>query len=238
MVTTYNDTHMFYGASGELICGKDSNDLPYLQMGQTDRSVTIAQKILSEYSNADWLIHAEECEAPIWETSFAIFYEGRALFRPSAFSATTKLRKLSEIEFGVLPYPLMDSTQTEYFSYCSTGATAGIAIPISAKDPEYSAYMIEAYSAWAKNYLTKAYYEVNLRYKDLRDDESEEMLDIIFSNIVYDMGLCYNFGGLATMMKELCMANSTDVVSTIEGKVDQAQTKINELIEMYANQEE
>ena len=237
MVSSYGDASGFYGASGELICAKDSDDLPYLALGQSQRSTTLAQRILQTMNDGAnrWLIYAQECEAPIWETSFEVFYAGRALFRPSAFSATTKLRSLSQIEFGVLPMPLMDETQTEYFSYCGSGETAGIAIPICAQDPEFSAYMIDAYSAWAKNYLTKAYYEVNLRYRDLRDDESEEMLDIIFGNIVYDIGECYDFGGLHTMFYELARDRSDAIASTLESKKDQAQIKIDELIELYAD---
>ncbi len=235
MVTAYGDPGCFYGASGELICDKDADNLPYLTIGTNERSITLAQKILNVFKDADWMIYAQECEQPIWETSFAIFYEGRSLFRPGVFSATTKLRSLSQIEFGVLPMPLMDDTQTEYNSYCTTGATAGIAIPICAEDPEYSAYIIEACSAWAKNYLTKAYYEINLRYRDLRDDESEEMLDIIFGNIVYDIGQCYNFGGLASMFSELAQNRSADIVSNIESRKSEAEAKINELKELYAN---
>ena len=236
MVSSYGDAGGFYGASGELICGKDSDDLPYLAIGSSQRSTTIAQKILdtmADGSNA-WLIYAQECEAPIWETSFSIFYEGRALFRPSAFSATTKLRSLSQIEFGVLPMPLMDDTQTDYYSYCGSGETAGIAIPICAQDPEFSAYMVDAYSAWAKNYLTTAYYEVNLRYRDLRDDESEEMLDIIFSNIIYDIGECYDFGGLYSMFSELSSERSNAIASALESRREQSLTEIDELKSMYA----
>ena len=234
MVTAYGDPGAFYGASGELICGKDEDNLPYLMIGTTERSVTLAKKILDTYNNADWLIYAQDCEAPIWETSFAIFYEGRSLFRPGVFSATTKLRKLSQIEFGVLPMPLMDETQDKYYSYCTTGATAGIAVPTSAGNPEFSAYMIEVCSAWAKNYLTPAYYEINLRYRDLRDDESEEMLDLIFSNIVYDIGECYNFGDYTGMFSNLAQMGSSDVASAIETRKNEAQSRIDELIATYS----
>ncbi len=237
IVSSYGDASGFYGAAGELICAKDADDLPYLAIGSSQRSTTIAQKVLQTMNDGanNWLLYAQECAAPIWETSFEVFYAGRALFRPSAFSATTKLRSLSQIEFGVLPMPLMDETQTEYFSYCGSSETAGIAIPICAQDPEFSAYMIDAYSAWAKNYLTKAYYEVNLRYRDLRDDESEEMLDIIFGNIVYDIGECYDFGGLHTMFYDLARDRSDAIASSLESKKQQAQTDIDELKELYAD---
>lgn len=237
MVGSYGDAASFYGASGETICTKDADDIPVLAIGETERSVNLAKKILDTMADASksWMIYSETCEAPIWETSFEIFYGGRALFRPSAFSATTKLRSRSEIEFGILPMPLMDSTQEEYYSYCGTSETAGIAIPISAKDPEFSAYMIEAYSAWAKNYLTEAYVEINLKTKDARDDESEEMLDIIFDNIVYDIGECYDFGGMGTLMYDLAKAGSSDFASTVASKKDVAQADIDEMIELYAD---
>lgn len=234
MVTAHGDPIRFFGGSGETICAKDSDDLPYLTLGETERSLTIAQKVLQTYAEANWLIFAEDCEAPIWETSFEIFYAGRSLFRPSVFSATTKMRRLSEIEFGVLPIPLMDETQDNYYSYSSTGETAGIAIPFCAPDPEFSAYMIEAYSAWAKNYLTPAYYEVNLRYRDLRDDESEEMLDIIFGNIVYDIGECFKFGGIRDIFGEMAKTRNSDIVSSLDEKRDKALAEIEDLIMIYA----
>ena len=235
MVTAYGDPVVFFGGSGEKFCAKDSEDVPYLAFGSTERSITLAQKVLETYRDASWLIHAQKCEAPIWETSFEVFYEGRALFRPSYFSATTKMRKLSEIEFGVLPVPMMDETQDSYYSFCGTGATAGIAIPICAEDPEFSAYMIDAYSAWAKNYLTPAYYEVNLRYRDLRDDQSEEMLDIIFDNIVYDMGECFKFGKVANLFYDLVQTGSIDVVSTFEERKAQAEVEIQQLVDTYVD---
>lgn len=235
MVTAHGDPIRFFGGSGETICAKDGDDLPYLTLGETERSLTIAQSILQTYAEANWLIFAEDCEAPVWDTSFEIFYAGRALFRPSVFSATTKMRRLSEIEFGVLPIPLMDETQDTYYSYASTGQTAGIAIPFCAPDPEFSAYMIEAYSAWAKNYLTPAYYEVNLRYRDLRDDESEEMLDIIFGNIVYDIGECFEFGGMRDIFEEMAKSRASDIVSAIDAKKDMALIDIEDLRIIYSN---
>ena len=235
MVTAHGDPVVFFGGSGEKFCAKDAEDIPYLAFGSTERSITLAQKVLETYKDANWLVHAQDCEAPIWDTSFAVFYEGRALFRPSYFSATTKLRKLSEIEFGVLPVPMLDDTQESYYSFCGTGATAGVAIPVCAQDPEFSAYMIDAYSAWAKNYLTPAYYEVNLRYKDLRDDESEEMLDIIFDCIVYDMGECFGFGNVSSIFFEQVKVGSSDVVSIFETRKPQAEAEIAQLVDTYVN---
>lgn len=234
MISGYNNSLMFYGASGELICDKDADDLPYLSIGTTERSTKIARNVLETMTTSNWVLHAQECEEPIWETSLEVFYNGRALFRPSYFSATTKLRSRSNIEFGILPMPLMDETQEEYCSYCISSETAGIAIPVSAQDPEFSAYMIEAYSAWAKNFITTAYYDINLLYKDVRDEQSAEMLDIIFGNIIYDIGECYDFGGIAAMFTEMTAEGSSDFVSRLSSKQSVAQSEIDELKFLYA----
>ena len=233
IVTSYTDTFNFLGGSGEKIVEKDENDLPYLNIGNA-RSVSIAQKILDTYAAGDtYLKFAQECPAPIWETSLAVFAEGRALFRPSAFSATTKLRKQSTVEFGIVPLPLMDSTQEDYVSYCGTGEVAGIAIPITAPDYDFSAYMIDAYSAYAKNYITYAYTNINLYQRDARDNESEEMLDIIFSHISYDMGECYNFGGYKSMFNDLAKGRSTDITSKLTSVEESVKTRIQEIIDEF-----
>ena len=54
-------------------------------------------------------------------------------------------------------------------------------------------------------YITPAYYETTLKYRDFRDEESEEMLDdYIFDNIVYDLGTLYDFGGVHSFSTPLC----------------------------------
>ena len=40
-------------------------------------------------------------------------------------------------------------------------------------------------------YVRPAYYEKTLMGKVKRDDESEEMITILFANVLYDSGQCY-----------------------------------------------
>ncbi len=234
MLTGHADPLYFYGAAGELICGKDANDLPYFTL-DGERAITVAQKVLSTLQEGDWCVFAQDFEPPIWDTSFETFHQGRALFRPSAFSATTKARQRSELEFGIIPLPLWDSSQDNYRSYAGTGAIAGVAIPLSCDDPEFSAYMLDIYAAEAKNTITPAYYEINLKMRDARDDESVEMLDIIFDNIVYDVGEVYNFGSIVGIFAELMSNNSTDIVSQIDALKDTINSDIDKTIENYGS---
>lgn len=234
MLASYADGLSFYGGAGQLLCNKDADDLPYLTIGD-EQSISVAQKILETMEDGNWIVYAQKFEDPIWVTSFATFLEGRALFRPSGFSATTKARQQSEIEFGILPVPLWNAEQDEYSSYCGTGEVAGIAVPLSCSDPDFSAYMVEVCSAEAKNTITKAYMEVNLQGKDVRDDESLEMLEIIFDNIIYDVGEVYNFGSVRTMFSDLTSIDSADIVSKLESIKPTIEADIARTIENYSN---
>jgi len=53
---------------------------------------------------------------------------------------------------------------------------------------------LEELAYQGKQLLTPAYYEKTLVGQYTRDEESAEMLDLIFANLVYDVGIYYNIG--------------------------------------------
>ncbi len=236
----YGDAAMYYLASGERMVSKDANDIPTLAVG-SEKSITVAQKVLEQLQLKDeWVIHVEHFANDVpnrWQTSLDIFGEGRALFRTSAFSAIKKLRD-HEANFGVVPLPKYDEVQDSYYTPCQAGMAYGIVIPNSAPDPEFSAYMIEVMSCNAKNHIPEAYYDTVLKGRDMRDDDSEEMLDeYIFNNVVYDLGLIYNFGGsdngVSSMFSSLMTNSSTDITSTLESRRGAIIDAIDEVVDKY-----
>ncbi|MDL2287689.1 extracellular solute-binding protein [Eubacteriales bacterium OttesenSCG-928-G02] len=226
----------FYAGSGELLCVKNNDDIPELSFGKNQRAIDIASKIIDDMISSDtWVVYSESFPAPIWDTSLAAFYEGRILFRPSAFSATTKLRAYNEFNFGILPPPMWDEDQDNYYSYCGTGEVTGIAIPKSCADPEFAAYMCEVFACEAKNYLTEAYMEVNLKIKDARDEESLPMLKIIFDNLVYDTGEVYNFGGISGLFGKIVESKNNTLTSSFQEIEDAVKSDIQKLYETYTS---
>lgn len=228
------DAISYYLASGEKLCSKDSNDLPILSLGSNARSNTIAMHVLETLSlTGQWDIRVEEMsvEKP-WDMSLAIFAEGRSLFRTTAFSAIKKLRNYKNgCDFGILPMPLMDATQDDYYSPSNPSYANIICIPKSAKNPEFSAYMIEVMSCYGKNLLTPAYYETTLKTRDAKDPESEVMLDnYVFKNIVYDTGRIYSFGNVGTLLSTIMKNGSSAFVSTLDGERDAIIGEIDDYI--------
>ena len=161
------------------------------------------------------------------------FGNKRSLFCGSAFSALKKLRSYDvDSIYGIIPLPKASVEQEDYYTPASVSMAYGICIPVNVPDPEFSAYMIEVLACGGKNYLTPAYYEVALKSRAAKDDDSEKMLDLIFSNVVYDLGVMYNFGGI-DMFGELMAANSTAVVSHLESIEPSVQAAIDEYVTAY-----
>ena len=148
----------------------------------------VAQKILEKLQlKDDWVFHCDPLPSNTrWVTSLAIFGENRALFRNSAFSAIKKLRAYPECDdFGIIPLPLMTETQTDYATYCNCKFAYCVVIPtsLSREDAEFSAYMLDAMAWGGRKFIVPAYYDVILKYRDFKDQDSEDMLDnYIFNN--------------------------------------------------------
>lgn len=236
--SSYGDSIMFYLASGEKLITKDGSDIPEVAIG-SEKSMTIAQDILTKLqTTGEWCIHAEDfglTGAEVWKESLNIFGENRALFRTSAFSAIKKLRNYTDgADYGVVPVPKYDEAQDEYYTPCSASLAIGIVIPTSAPDPEFSAFMIEVMSCEAKNYITNAYYTTVLKTRDMNSDQDEEMLDdYVFNNVIYDLGIIYNFGGVSSMFRNLMEAKSADITSKLESTKPTIEKAISDVVELY-----
>ena len=96
--------------------------------------------------------------------------------------------------------------------------------------------MIDTLSALGKQYIATAYYDQILKRKDALSDEdkSVDMLDLIFDNIVYDVGYVYDFAGLRSIHQTLMTTSSTDIVSNLESIRSAVQAKIDEVIAQYS----
>ncbi|MBO5786525.1 MAG: extracellular solute-binding protein [Clostridia bacterium] len=238
---SYGDVSAFFIASGNNYISKNSDDIPIITFNDT-ASTTLVQKILQNLQLKDeWCFHCNTVNdgSNIWVVSLDVFGQNRALFRTSAFSAIKKLRAYDDAqEFGIVPFPLMTEEQDTYYTYCSARYAYAIAIPtsLSREEAEFSAFMLDVMAFGAKKYITPAYYETTLKYRDLRDNESGEMLDLVFSNVVYDLGIIYDFGGIGGMISELMSTNSTNIVSAFEAKKDMIQEAIDQCVESYEAQ--
>lgn len=226
------DVGLYY-AAGETLCSKNAEDIPQISIGVEERSINVAQKVLEMLGEkGTWYVTVNDFtdKTDMWDTTVKIFGTGQSLFMAIAFSAVKKFRPY-EVNYGVVPPPKFDKDQDGYFSRCTANMAYGICIPLQTTDPEFCAYMIELLAVGGKNHISNAYYTSVLKGKDMATEDDEDMLDIIFNNIIYDTALVYSFGGLSNIFNT---ANKDTFISTLDGMKDSVELAIQEVVDAYA----
>ena len=145
------------------------------------------------------VIITEFLYAKLSEEPWADFFRnGQAMFIDGGLGSASGYRSMDD-DFGVLPYPKFDEND-DYHTTFNAVADLGI-IPITVSDAERTGAVTEALCAYGSMYVVPAFYDVNLKTKTARDDESEAMMDIIREGLVYDIaylaGSVYGDGGNA-----------------------------------------
>jgi hypothetical protein len=85
--------------------------------------------------------------------------------------------------------------------------------------------------------VTPAYYDITLEGKQLRDDESAEMLDIILGSRVFDLGQFYQVGTLNEQIMNLFRNNKKEFVSMCEKFSKKATNDLKKINDAFAAME-
>ncbi len=94
-------------------------------------------------------------------------------------------------DFGILPFPKVLPDQDQYYNAFQYGNVMSISIPKTCQDTTRAGLLTEAYVMLSHDTVLPAYYDYTLTMRNARDTESAEMLDIIFSTRVFDVGIAY-----------------------------------------------
>ena len=118
---------------------------------------------------------------------------------------------------------------------CYNQVISPAVIPISAKNPDLSAFVLQATSEASTNTTREAYYDVVLTYHQLRDEESGEMLDLIFDNFTLDPCDLYQWTGIITSIRNAFhpTSGSTSLSSLLASTQKAITTMMNQTISKY-----
>lgn len=222
----------FFYSAGEMVSKLDDNGNPKLT-AYNDRSATAMEKIQKLMSDPSF-ISANDLfgvsNQPVMLHVDA-FISGRTFLFWDALLTIEGMRDMFD-DFGILPLPLLDENQDRYHSLLNpyTGNAIGIAGNVDPSELEDIAVILNALGAEGKNFVTPAFTETTLKGQRLRDNDSEDMLDIIFDNIGCDIGFIYNFGNMAeTVLHKIAKgenftnlydANKTRLENDIQNFID------------------
>lgn len=170
---------MFYMA-GDRVITIDENGAPSLTVF-SERTNDIIEKFLTLYGTSN--IYVSEL-SPKYDGD--IFLEGHAMFAGATLNSIIKIRS-SDIDIGVIPCPKYEESTPEYYSLVDAGMNV-FSVPATAQDPERTSIILEALCAEGYREVIPSYYEVALKVKYSRDNESSDMLEIIRDGRFFDYG--------------------------------------------------
>ena len=144
----------------------------------------------------------------------AIFNEDRAVFYMTLVETVERHRD-SETDFGILPYPKLDENQERFGHAVSAFHSQFVCVPKMAKDYERTGIVLEELAYQGLRLLTPAFYDQTLVGRYVRDEESAEMLDIIYATHVFDLGAYYKIGSYNSKMSQIYVTR-TPIASMYE----------------------
>lgn len=177
----------------------------------------LAEFMVAEYVDSDWQY-----------TGFSgkMFSQNQTLFRTSVAAGIKGMSEV-EVDFGVVPFPKYDSSVSEYYSMVA-GNSSIMIIGNDNSDPYRTGIIAEAMAAYGHEIILPTYYERQLKSRYARDEIMPQMLDIIFTNRIYDLGMFYDLGLTTLMQKNVNIATAwAESERVVEKKVE----KIIEAIE-------
>jgi hypothetical protein len=209
---------------------KDANDYPILNPpSENDDLAAEKLKKLFDLPSGNFLrvTQGDEC---------ALFMKGEALFISNNMTMIDRIRDMDD-DFGILPYPKADAAQNAYHSVMGTNAMS-FGILAAAENIERIGEVTCAMTAVSMDTVKPAYYESTLKRKRARDEESLDMLEIITSTRIVDVGLIYNWGGFATAYRDNVVQQKSESLFTVfERNANSAQAAIDKSLKIFAEME-
>lgn len=213
-----NSTQLNYlWAGGSHVCAKDENNIPYLDM-LSERTINIYD-FLYELRFSDDTHHYAS-----WEKAYCydFFSADKALFMTTQIGVINNLRNM-DTDFGIIPYPKYDEAQESYGHYVDGHATL-MAVPKTVESPERVGLIIEALSYDSYKTIVPIYYDTIITTKFTRDDESGDMLKIIYDSRVFDFAYVYDNWNLAFAFSNMLDAK-VESFATFYAKQEKSELK-------------
>ena len=180
-----------------------------------DKSTTVDDSKVTGFNN------------PFFDFIMPKFRDGQIMFHINQLLLSFELRSMNT-DFAILPLPKYDETQANYGSVISPWWSTFTVIPITCTDTGRTGVILEAMGYYSQKYVLPAYYDITVTNKLIRDDDSIEMMNIMFNNRQYDLSYYYDWGGLNSLITGVSSSGDPGkIVSTLEKN----EPKINSAIQ-------
>lgn len=237
-VSTYAAVEtMFTGMGGTLI-EKSSEDMPtisYLKESNLEK----IKKVVEYWSDTQssllinrWPNYA----SPTGTNMMAdVFNGGRALFVQELLYQLPGLTN-NDFNVGIVPAPKFDESQENYYSFVHIAHSSAIAVPMTCDRLDMVGRILEDMAFKSDSLVRYAYYDVNMKGRRVQDEESYDLLDVIYDNIRMDIGIALQSSGFSasTKIRNLVVGSDLNIVSQLESVKTADETALNNIVSKIA----
>ncbi len=231
-VTTWEyGTTFFHGADLRYILNDANTDLPSLHLNDKSRMekalevIEMSQKIYHENHATFMSPGGQE------NLGTTAFVEGRAMFFGDTCMYLAHFNSTMTGEYGVLPIPKYDKDQEFYRTWTHpSGSSFSVTTSVSEEDREVVGQILTAYAILSHQHVKPAFYDTVLTSRNVHDADSVEMLDILFSNRVYDMAFYFELN-LGDLVKNAVNNNTTSFSSAYTRATNRFDQKIERFLQ-------
>ena len=189
---------------------------------ETEKVINAIDLILEKVTNDNNFFNGK------YDGAYAdIFFDGRCMFMEDNFAALVVSRSKMDDDPTVFPYPKMNESQDGY--YCPVNDSYGTVYGLLANipDPEAAGLVLEAMGAASVDTVTTEVIEKNCMVKAARDEQTADMITIIFKSTRYSQELICDWNDMTRLLwdtAEKGKNNYATKLAKVIGKINAAIT--------------
>ncbi len=202
----------------------------------SERMITMWDKVIGlAASDAAYAVHGnlDKFNTNSADDAFIWMLEGgHTLYNFSTIYTVIQMR-ISDVEFGIIPNPKFDEKQENYITAPHAYGNTMLTVPTTIDDYNRTGIVLQAFTAKSAEIVTPAFYDKTLVGKSTRDEESGEMLDMIFANKHYDIGQFFMWGDYTNQIMNAWNTKNANFTSLYEKYEAKAMTDIEAISALF-----
>ena len=227
LVTWTTGVSAFIAGCDESFIDRDEKNEPILGC-RDDRFFDVVQKLAGMFAKEGEFLLTSGSGVDHYET---IFSNRRALTLVAELKAASMYRDV-DFTFGIVPMPKYDEAQEDYHTYRWQDVMM-LCVPVTNTDPSSTGAVMDAMAYISYKEVLPVFYENTMSQKQLRNNESIEMLAIIRDSRIFNAGRVFGWTEQLSLDTEAALKQGkTDIASLIDSRRPQIEQKIKETMEI------
>ncbi|MCR5264930.1 MAG: hypothetical protein K6D94_13715 [Clostridiales bacterium] len=223
---------MLAGAEVTYIEKTDDGGLRFAIPGN-EYAISVLQKLVQ--LNQGNTIYYLKKGAGIGDFDYTIFHDSLSLFQAAYIGEVAKTRDMDD-DIGIMPPPKYNESQERYRSLVEGGAQAVLPKSLDSERAVTVGTIIDAFGYYSQRDEIPAYIDVIVKNKYARDEDAAEMVSLIFSGGIYDLGVGAFSASFKNVYSSSVFVKREDAIaSTTDSIAEKGQKEIDKFIDSLVN---